>query len=146
MKPQLERHEWLGLRSSGGFSTLNTWAGMTQKSGSAAWGAPICTWLPPAWQLGSEWEHPDRKHFKRTRQKLQTCSDLASEVIQLHFCHMLLVTSEPQAVHAPGDGEGTPLLSREATRSDCRRAWREGASMVSIFGKHNLSHNCLVQL
>ena len=124
MKPQLGRHEQLRLGSSGDFYTLSTCAGMAWKPCSAAGGAPTCTWLGllPAWQLGSEREHPERKHFKRTRQKLQTCSDLASEVTQPHFCHMLLVTSEPQAAQFPGDGEGISLQDEGMTRSDCRRA------------------------
>lgn len=35
---------------------------------------------------------------------LGTCSDLTSEVMQHHVCHILLVTNEPQAAQFPGAG------------------------------------------
>lgn len=88
----LGRLIWLGLDSSGGFSThiSGAWAGMIQRLGSAgivhwsaytcllhvAWASPI-EWLVLSIQRGST-ANPDREHYCRTRQRDPASSSIMS--------------------------------------------------------------------
>lgn len=88
----------------------------------SVWGFSMCHGVFTAWQLDSKREHtekecPDREYPRGRGRNCKASRDLASEIMQPGFCHILLVISKSsQPAHNQEEENQTPPVDGRSVK------------------------------
>ena len=100
------------------------------------WPLPVL-WVLTHWGRGSEWEHLKRQHWREREGPEVTLFDLAWEVTQHHFCHILGdCESLGLSQHQRQESQAASVDGGAARSRHTRRCGR--GNTLFTFGNHGL--------